>query len=86
MTSNPLISVSLVTFNHERFIAEAIDSVLRQTFGDWELIVVNDGSTDATRERVRASVFVAAQCMASSSAVIQAITASEKPLTLVQAP
>jgi len=45
---NPLVSVSLVTYNHERFIAAAIESVLAQTFDDWELIVVNDGSTDAT--------------------------------------
>ncbi len=35
-------------YNAERFIGQAVDSALAQTFADWELIVVNDGSTDAT--------------------------------------
>jgi glycosyltransferase involved in cell wall biosynthesis len=47
-SSIPTISVSMITYNHERFIGEAIRSVLSQTFTDLELIVVDDGSTDAT--------------------------------------
>jgi glycosyltransferase involved in cell wall biosynthesis/carbonic anhydrase/acetyltransferase-like protein (isoleucine patch superfamily) len=35
-------------YNAERYIGEAIDSVLKQDFNDWELLVINDGSTDAT--------------------------------------
>ena len=47
-SSNPLISVRLVTYNHEKYIEEAIYSILKQTFTDYELIIVNDGSTDQT--------------------------------------
>jgi GT2 family glycosyltransferase len=53
MTQPPLVSVSMVTHNHEQFIVDAIESVIRQTFTDWELVVVNDGSTDATSNRMR---------------------------------
>ncbi|HVN27001.1 MAG TPA: glycosyltransferase [Candidatus Binataceae bacterium] len=42
------------TFNRERFLAEAIDSVLNQTLSELELIVVDDGSTDSTPELVNA--------------------------------
>lgn len=46
--AGPLVSVIMPSFNAERFIAEAIDSVIAQTVADWELIVVDDASTDAT--------------------------------------
>lgn len=38
----------MAAYNEERFLAEAVESVLAQTFGDFELIITDDGSTDAT--------------------------------------
>lgn len=44
----PLVSVVMATYNGEKFIKESIQSVLDQTFKDFEFIIVDDGSTDAT--------------------------------------
>ncbi len=46
----PTVSVIIPTRNRAALLARSIDSVLAQTFGDFELIVVNDASTDHTRE------------------------------------
>jgi len=46
MAENPKISVIMSVFNGERYLREAIDSILSQTFADFEFIIVNDGSTD----------------------------------------
>ena len=48
----PLVSVILASYNHARFIREAVESVLNQTFTDFELLVLDDGSTDATPDIV----------------------------------
>ena len=49
MPDNPKISVVIATYNRANFLQETIDSVLRQRFRDYELIVVDDGSTDQTQ-------------------------------------
>jgi len=50
--SSPRVSVVIPTYNMAVFLAEAIESILRQSFQDFEVIVVDDGSTDNTREVV----------------------------------
>ena len=44
----PLVTIIMPTYNAELYIAEAVDSVLAQTYTNWELLLVNDGSTDGT--------------------------------------
>lgn len=44
----PLVSIVMPAYNAERYIGEAVRSVLGQTLADWELVIVNDGSTDGT--------------------------------------
>ena len=46
----PLVSVVVNNYNYGRFLAEAIDSALRQTYSPIEVLVVDDGSTDDSRD------------------------------------
>jgi glycosyltransferase involved in cell wall biosynthesis len=48
-----LVSIVMPAFNGEKFIQQAIDSVLAQSYSNWELIIVDDGSTDHTAEIIR---------------------------------
>jgi glycosyltransferase involved in cell wall biosynthesis len=48
MHETPLVSVLIPFLNEERFLAEAIESVLAQTYTNWELVLMDDGSTDSS--------------------------------------
>lgn len=47
---SPLISIIMPTYNRANIVSQAVDSVIQQTYNNWELIIVNDGSTDNTKE------------------------------------
>ncbi len=53
MPDNVGISIILPTYNRDRLIMRAIQSILNQTYTKWELIIVDDGSTDSTQQIVQ---------------------------------
>jgi glycosyltransferase involved in cell wall biosynthesis len=52
--NNPVVSVVMSVYNGELYLSEAIDSILAQTYTDFEFIIVEDGSTDGTWQMLRA--------------------------------
>jgi glycosyltransferase involved in cell wall biosynthesis len=54
--ANPLISIIVSCYNQERFVAEALDGVLAQTYRPLEILVLDDCSTDRTAEIIRAKL------------------------------
>jgi glycosyltransferase involved in cell wall biosynthesis len=53
VTHRPRVSVILPSYNHERFLARALDSILAQTYQDFEIIVTDDGSADRSVDLLR---------------------------------
>lgn len=53
INNSPLITVIITAYNHEKYIRDSINSVLNQTFQDFEIIVINDGSTDNTSKVIQ---------------------------------
>ncbi|SRR5258706_2974575 len=51
--NTPVVSIIMSTYNNSKYVREAIDSVLRQSFISWEFIILNDASTDNTDEIIR---------------------------------
>jgi glycosyltransferase involved in cell wall biosynthesis len=52
LQSHPLISIIMTTYNRAEFIGETIESIQQQTYHNWELIIIDDGSDDNTEELV----------------------------------
>ena len=50
----PAVSILLAVYNGARYLPQTIDAVVAQTMGDWELVVINDGSTDSSSSLIRA--------------------------------
>jgi len=49
----PFVSINLCCYNGEQYLEEALQSVFSQTYKDWELVVINDGSTDSTEDIIK---------------------------------
>jgi glycosyltransferase involved in cell wall biosynthesis len=45
---NPKVSINLCCYNSEKYLRETLDSIVNQTYKNWELIIINDGSSDST--------------------------------------
>jgi glycosyltransferase involved in cell wall biosynthesis len=52
-SEQPLVTIVIPTYNRHSFIGQAIASVIAQTYSNWELIIVDDGSTDCTLDTIR---------------------------------
>lgn len=51
-TNNKLVTVIISAYNHENFIQETINSIIEQTYKNIELLIINDGSSDKTHEKI----------------------------------
>ena len=58
-----MISVIIPTFNRKQLLLEAVESVRRQSFRDWELLVVDDGSTDGTDQVIESLISDGIRCI-----------------------
>ena len=46
----PIVSILMTIYNHENFLKKSINSVINQTFKNWELIAIDNGSEDNSKE------------------------------------
>lgn len=92
-TQIPTVSVVIPSYNHDKYIEECLDSILSQSFQDFEIIITDDGSTDKTLERIatytddrihifenvqnRGAAFTANRCIENSSGKYIAMLSSD---------
>ena len=50
---NPLITVYITNHNYEKYLNKSINSVLKQTYTNYELIIIDDGSTDGSKKLIK---------------------------------
>ena len=65
----PLVSVIVPTYNYAQFIGDAIESVINQTWQTWEMLIIDDGSTDNTKSVVQS--YVSKDCRITYFAIAQ---------------
>ena len=51
--NKPLVSIVLPTYNREEYLSRSIDSIINQTYKNWELLIIDDGSTDETLSLIK---------------------------------
>jgi len=51
--TNPLVSVIIPCYNHERYVQETILSIINQTYKNIELLIIDDGSSDSSYDKIR---------------------------------
>lgn len=83
MSEHPVISVLMPAYNVESYIGQAIDSILTQSHGDFELIIADDGSTDGTRRMIEARTDLRIRC-AHNASNLGYLTTYNKLLTLAR--
>ena len=49
----PKVSINMCCYNGEKYLREALESIINQTFKEWELVIINDGSSDSTEVIIR---------------------------------
>lgn len=52
----PLVSIVMSSYNHQKYIRRSIDSIMRQTYHNFELLITDDGSTDGTRDEIEKAI------------------------------
>src|SRR5471030_745000 len=57
MLNKPLVSIAIPSYNHDRYIQECINSVINQDYENIELIIIDDGSTDKSVEKIKEMLF-----------------------------